>query len=378
MSGLANHDSIWVVMTSSDACARPDTAISNAVTVYIEGSDSIWPGDADRNGLVDNNDLLPIGLAYGQSGPVRLYQDIIWDVHYGADWFGTIPGGGPNGKYADCDGDGTIGDMDTLAIMLNYGLTHPKSNAYNGSWRSGAPLLTLHFSRDTVYDGDTLITSIILGDSAVAASGIYGLAFTVQYDSRYTRSGADVFDYNGASWFGTGTHVLSLSHIAHTSGQAQIGIAGIDHLDRSGYGEIAQLRSVISTASVFGNGTAGLRNLSYITAVKAIDHAGRPITLNAGIDSSTVVYIPSGIADTKADSYVHLYPNPASSRVQIVCGSPMREVTMIDMLGQVVRTQRFSQRLSESIDISALEQGLYMVRISTQSGVVTEKLVVRR
>ena len=135
---------------------------------------------------------------------------------------------------------------------------------------------------------------------------------------------------------------------------------------------------MISTASVFGNGTVGLKNLSYITAVKAIDRAGSPITLNAGIDSSTVVYIPSGIADTKADGYVRLYPNPASGRVQIVSGSPMREVAMIDMLGQVVRTQRFSQRLSESIDISGLEQGLYMVRISTQSGVVTEKLLVRR
>jgi hypothetical protein len=50
----------------------------------------VWPGDADYNGIADNNDLLPIGLAYGKVGSARAQQDINWYAHVAQDWIDTI------------------------------------------------------------------------------------------------------------------------------------------------------------------------------------------------------------------------------------------------------------------------------------------------
>ena len=86
VSGLVNNDSIWVVMLSNEACVNPDTAISNRIVIHVTGGDSIWPGDVDRSSLVDLNDLLPLGVLYGKTGPARSIVDISWNPHYASDW----------------------------------------------------------------------------------------------------------------------------------------------------------------------------------------------------------------------------------------------------------------------------------------------------
>ena len=48
------------------------------------------------------------------------------------------------------------------------------------------------------------------------------------------------------------------------------------------------------------------------------------------------------------------------------------------MLGHEVQTQKVNNKQSEMIDISGLNQGIYMIRVLTQNGSGTAKLVVTR
>ena len=141
----------------------------------------VWPGDANNDRHADNADLLNIGLGYGTTGAARSGASNAWVGQTATDWVDTFLTG-VNYKFSDCNGDGVIDANDTLPLSMNFGLVHPKTNEYNWTWRSGAPALTIHYSKDTVVAGDTLIVSLLLGDSLTTVSNIYGLSFTYNYD----------------------------------------------------------------------------------------------------------------------------------------------------------------------------------------------------
>ena len=87
-------------------------------SIHIVPSDSVWPGDANKNGYCDGTDLLTLGLNYGSTGIARDLQDNDWYAHPATNW---APAGDTlDLKFSDCNGDGTIDLNDTLAINLNF------------------------------------------------------------------------------------------------------------------------------------------------------------------------------------------------------------------------------------------------------------------
>jgi hypothetical protein len=74
------------VSSTGTACTATATA------TFTIGSGCVWPGDADNSHLVDNNDLLAIGLAYDSTGPARSAASIVWMGQSADDWADTLPG----------------------------------------------------------------------------------------------------------------------------------------------------------------------------------------------------------------------------------------------------------------------------------------------
>lgn len=77
----------------------------------------------------------------------------------------------------------------------------------------------------------------------------------------------------------------------------------------------------------------------------------------------------SGI-DNAAAIDINIYPNPASEVLNIVADG-VRLVEMLDVNGRVV----LESRIGGAIDLSSLANGVYMVRVTTDAGVSTEKVV---
>lgn len=341
---------------------------------------TVWPGDADANHIVDNTDLLPIGLAYAATGPVRAVQGIVWQADVSTDWGSSFATYSPlvNYKHADCDGNGTINADDTLAIVTNFGLLHAKTNGYAGPWRNSVPVLGLSFAVDTVLDTQTLATDIYLGDSSLSANNIYGLAFTLNFDPIVTDSATAAFSFV-PSWLGSTTNSINISKTFYTAGQVKAAITGINHQPRTGSGRIAHFTAVITTGNINGKDLSYYTNYSYISDITAIDQLGNRLQLNAGIDSNKVGYYPNGIHDIDQTATVSIYPNPAAHSVRISSGTQlMSAITITDMLGQNVMSVRVNNKTSETVDLSDLESGVYMIRVSTSYGSATTRLVVSR
>ena len=168
-----------VIVQDFNGCFNNDTMVVNSPY------GSVWLGDANDDNIANNLDLLPIGLHHSATGTTRANASINWNCQPSQDW-GTGINGNPNVdiKHVDCDGNGTINDADTNAIILNWSQTHLKSGGQTSS--NG---VVIYVDTATTNPGDTVSLPIILGSSLQPGTG-YGIAFTVTYDTMGIDSGS--------------------------------------------------------------------------------------------------------------------------------------------------------------------------------------------
>ena len=79
--------------------------------------------------------------------------------------------------------------------------------------------------------------------------------------------------------------------------------------------------------------------------------------------------------DVNVDRYSNVYPNPASDIVTIQSSFKVKEIEIHNALGQVVLRKQGSQNI-ETIDVSNLQSGTYIVRIKTQRGFANKKILI--
>ena len=94
------------------------------------------------------------------------------------------------------------------------------------------------------------------------------------------------------------------------------------------------------------------------------------------------IFAETNIADTNVclydvnvDRYSNVYPNPASDIVTVQSSFKIREIEIHNALGQVVLRKQGSQNI-ETIDVSNLQSGAYIVRIKTQKGFANKKILI--
>jgi photosystem II stability/assembly factor-like uncharacterized protein len=78
-------------------------------------SDTIYPGDANHDAIVDARDLLPIARYYGNQGSARINTSLNWTPQTLGGPFSPI-----DAAYADCNGNGTVEKTDVLALIQNW------------------------------------------------------------------------------------------------------------------------------------------------------------------------------------------------------------------------------------------------------------------
>ena len=97
----------------------------DSTTVFFERKSmvgDVYPGDCNKDNLVNHMDLFPIGLAFGQSGSPRNIADT--NISFGVpkkvnNWFFELRG--INAKHADVDGNGLVDVNDIIQLRRNFG-----------------------------------------------------------------------------------------------------------------------------------------------------------------------------------------------------------------------------------------------------------------
>lgn len=327
----------------------------------------VYPGDTDHDQIANAWDLLPIGLKYGQIGSTRPNATNNWIGQEADDWGDTLANG-VDLKHVDSNGDGLIDTLDKEAIILNYALQHTSQKRTHSS---GIPLLA-DFAPGPYNPGDSIHVQIKLGNMDTLANDIYGIAFSISYDTSLVRPNGLEVSF-ASSWMGTeGSNLLTLSYDQFDRGQIDIAEVRIDQTDISGFGQIASMIVVLDDDIAKKGMDFRLEIQGDARLINAKEEV-MPMRLQTSeADVSTTALDPEQALGLK------IYPNPASQEVLIQCKqADIESISIMNLSGQILHHKTSLGHLDQhQVDLSPFSSGLYLLRVQTRQGISTSKLHV--
>ena len=112
----------------------------------IPPNSTVYPGDTNNDGVVDELDILPIGVYFLEEGASRTDASNVWEGQDVTSW-STYPA-----NFADCNGDGVVDEKDIIAVGINWGSVRSSSIQKHMINPDDKQLLTKHMDAfETIY-----------------------------------------------------------------------------------------------------------------------------------------------------------------------------------------------------------------------------------
>lgn len=333
---------------------------------------TIWPGDANNDGIVNNLDLLNIGRGFGKQGNPRDSISTIWKQEQVQPWSEVLPAG-LNLGYSDCSGNGFVNVEDILAIEDNY-------NDTNGNFTG------LNF---LIGDPDDPGLSIIPHGSAFPAGhpssvtiyleqqesdSVYGIAFTFEYDSTIIQE--TTVNARPHPMFGGGGRVpVHVYKNYPNRASLEFAVSRTNEINHSGSIEVCIIDFVIED-NLIGKTFLDFTNAFWIRNIRLIDKQMNNIPVHGDTADAKIM---TGLHDFPQIPF-SIYPNPASGKLIIdnYENEKLTSVELIDLKGIVHILQPVSHPYSVIIDLRLLPQGLYVLRMITDDEVFHHKVLIER
>jgi photosystem II stability/assembly factor-like uncharacterized protein len=276
-------------VTAIDASGASLPLSSRAGTLTINHANvTVWPGDTNNDGAVNQADVLPVGLYWGKTRPALPNASINWAGQIGQTWTPLAT------TYADANGDSVVNQTDVLPIGFNWGKTHAASPTL-----AAAPEMEKVGSIEgaeiepKVNPSTTLDQEIMV--QVHAANNLFGVAFELVCDKPEMLCILSVTPENAF-----GVEALFHADVNTAAGKAAVGIsrkAGQDGIS----GDIAVVRVKAKISSQAAKGTVVNLSLQNVVANGA---NGDPIILslrsaqinigeNTGVNSNEGTPLPT-------------------------------------------------------------------------------------
>ena len=94
------------------------------------------------------------------------------------------------------------------------------------------------------------------------------------------------------------------------------------------------------------------------------------------LEVPVVLTFPVGMRDLYSDAYMMMFPNPANNVVNLSTNYAMSNVKVVNQLGQVVLEQKPNSK-AVSLNTTQLQAGIYFVKIISEAGESTQKLIIK-
>ncbi len=342
-------------------------------------SDCVFPGDANYDGNVSVYDLLNLGLGFGEVGPPREEIAGLSEIQYGDDWdFETI--NGLNYKHIDCNGDGLINELDIEAIELNYSFPEEMITATT----TGEPNVWLKFSQDTIVINDNsppffeVTVDLMIGNDNASIEDLYGLALQITYPKNFIQGGSIGVDYNDNSFFGASGDILWMQKNHNDFSVYDLGFVRKDK-SVEGSGRLATATMIIISDIIGGRSGEAIPLKLSLDNVVGLAENGAVKALSLPSEDATLIFMnetTTSTASSEIDSKISIFPIPANDFVNIYSGDLEGEkVEVFNTLGQHLKIVEFETN-ELNLSVNDLENGVYWVKIHTNKGTSTKRLIV--
>ena len=339
--------------------------------------DFVWPGDANNDGTVNNQDILPIGAGFGTTGPARPFTSIMWEGYANNNWPQTFPAW-DNYKHADCDGDGTIDYADTLAVAQNYQLIHFKQGGRPPTTTGGAPPLVIEVQdpNDSLQVNDNIVANLRLGTNTMPSDDTYGLAFTINFPPELMDS-ASIYFKSEDGWLGDeGVTNMKFHKTLYHEGRVEATITRIDQVNVSGFGKIAEFGGATADNLSGKDEVEAWLTLS-LSDVRLIDAAGDELPYTVLADSVFVTGDGPKLQVEPKELNVAVFPNPANTYTHLMASHnrTIDRVRIFDALGRPVRLFE-PNNTNAMLDVSMLAEGTYLIEITMGDARTVKRIMI--
>ena len=114
----------------------------------------------------------------------------------------------------------------------------------------------------------------------------------------------------------------------------------------------------------------------YIHAAPVLAGITGTYQLNINVSEETL-----SLGDISYNNEIIVYPNPASEKINIKLKNDQlsyNNISIINSLGQVVKTQKSNSETDVNIDVKDLPSGLYLLNINSDSSTSVKKLIIEK
>lgn len=330
---------------------------------------NVWPGDANQDLIVDNFDILSIGLYNGEPTEKRFNISNLWQPYY-ALMYGISQYNGNDIQYADCNGNGTISITDTTAIRQNYGLSHILRQSQANRVTVG-PDLYFQTTATFVAPGSIVNVDILVGTSNLS---MYGIGFNIPINPSLIQPGTVSLSF-APSWLGTpGTNAIKFGKFTGTSVDGTL--VRNNQTNATGFGKIAtltfQVANNISIATTFPLAFSNYLSLTN----NGTDVPLTPLTNSFIVDP--LLEVPA-LEDQVSMS---IYPNVTSDVFSLhmqLNKSADAQFTLINVVGELVSEIETIHPpagvFTKEFNISNLSNGIYFLKCALNGNVSYNRIV---
>ena len=346
--------------------------------------DCIWAGDTNFDGIVNMEDLLPVGLHMGEVGRARQERNLNeWYGQYGDDW--EIEARElTNVKHVDTNGDSVITSQDTVAINRFYGNTHSMTSAKIPSYD-----FQIRLEGDIIArPGDRIELDMIIGQDQSPALDLYGFTFSIPYNTHFFDPESAQIRFDRNSWIKYNSPVLTMTRNT-TRGLLESGFTRTNGVPISGFGKVGTLSlvihdDIIGTKDPDGKMQVELGGISTATAALG---TGQQVALEVAPFTLTIDLGEPDDANQEQPKYdlplgrrLKAFPNPAGEvlNLHLNGGEMIQGYELYTMTGQQVRAAQNLSTRTARIDLAGLNNGMYALRVTTPSGTDTRMIEVLR
>jgi hypothetical protein len=375
---LTAPDSGKVTFSFGNVSANDQNGTSIALspisaTTTIQGL-TVWPGDADNNGLVNQADILPLGLYWGYAGSARSNASLQWIAQSVTPWAAQAA------TYADANGDGVVNQADVLPIGLNWGkarsLGKSGSSIANGQVSTqatvlGTPILQA-IAPASVQGKTTFDVNIVLGDTINPVSSLFGISFVLDFAG--SKNIIQVIEITPGTFLGS--DIIFFPQIDNTNGSVALGITRKSGASAvAGFGQVAKIKFQVVNNTSTSSFTFATRDIS------ANDASGNTVAIQPS--SSSLLVSAKDFNSLPTEFYLgQNYPNPFNPSTIISYSLPKTafvSLRIFNTLGQEVAILANEQKEAgyyQATWTANVPSGIYFYRLQAGEYVETKKMIL--
>jgi hypothetical protein len=354
----------------SDLCICIDTILYKGIDCY-----KVWPGDANSDSRVNELDLFTIGKYFGKTGAARTDQGIDWRAYPATNWTET-QNNYYNLKHADCNGDGTINALDTIAVSLNFNNTHILGRILEDpadSLRQTTQPVQVLLNQASYNPNETIKGTVIAGTSSQQLL-FSGLAFELKLpDSLIVPGSFKIFTDSTGIFYQQGVNVYlnkDKKWVVHTANGKNI----------KGYGGVAKFSFVLRNVANNTPVSISASNIVF-TNIKG----GLWTSVSSKPGNATVNNIVTGINNPlPPGTFVTIAPNLITGKdVRIISkiNTPVRgRILLYNSSGQLLKSRAIIWLAGTNttiMEIPTVAKEMYYIRIETNKWAITRKAIVQ-